>query len=519
MESADRPRIIRFGVFEVHLRSDELFKNSHKIKIQEQPFQILAALLEHPSEVVTREELQHRLWPQDTFVDFDHSLNTAVRLLRLALGDAAENPKFVETLPRKGYRFIYPVERADPRAAEAAQTCHPAGQQPFESSGHPVSSEATELLHPPPLSLLPHERETVQAQPEYHSTPELGIDGWGFELGTEPGEGTEAKKKHWHVWAVAAITVVLVVAGSIYWMGRRATQEPEPALVPAPFTTYPGQECSPSFSPDGNQVAFTWNGVKQDNSDIYIKQIGSESLRRLTTDPHDDYDPSWSPDGQNIAFVREVGPGKRAVMMIPSNGGKERQIAELRTLNARGRSFEARWLCWHPGGKWLAVVCDQDSAQDPFAIFLLSLEKGEKRRLTSPPKGTMGDSNPAFSPDGRSLVFVRGGGASEIYLLALSAGLLPEGEAKQLTFNNQWDAYPTWMPDGKEIIYAFGSQEHRCSLWRMSVSGIGKPKPLPFSGRRGVQRRRRAHAEDRQRPDARRGVRHRQGRRHAGSRR
>jgi DNA-binding winged helix-turn-helix (wHTH) protein len=99
MESADRPRIIRFGVFEVDLRSDELFKGGHKVKIQEQPFQILAALLEHPGETVTREELQHKLWPQDTFVDFDHSLNTAVRLLRLALGDSTESPRYGRCRP------------------------------------------------------------------------------------------------------------------------------------------------------------------------------------------------------------------------------------------------------------------------------------------------------------------------------------------------------------------------------------------------------------------------------------
>ncbi len=481
MESADRPMIIHFGVFEVDLRSDELFKDGHKIKIQEQPFQILAALLEHPGEVVTREELQHKLWPEDTFVDFDHSLNTAVRLLRLALGDAAENPKFVETLPRKGYRFIYPVESADPRAAEAAQTCHPAGQQPFESSGHAVSSEATELLHSPPLSQLPHARETVQAQPEYHSTPELGIDGRGFELGTEPGEETELNKKHWHGWAVVTLGVLMVAVGTVYWMIRRGATEPESALFPVPFTAYPGMEWNPSFSPDGNQVAFAWTGEKMDNWDIYIKQIGTESLRRLTTDPHVDCCPAWSPDVQSIAFLRFLDHDQRAaVMMIPANGGRERQVAALRMMNTEGFS---RMLCWHPSGKWLAVSCDQDSADAPAAIFLLSPETHEKHRLTLPPKGVRVDTNPAFSPDGRSLVFARyfEGDTSEIYLLRVSAGLLPEGEPRQLTSMNQDTCFPAWMPDGKEIIFASGSKSHACRLWRIPVSGSNLPRPLPFS--------------------------------------
>jgi TolB-like protein/DNA-binding winged helix-turn-helix (wHTH) protein/Tfp pilus assembly protein PilF len=109
-ESTHSPRMVRFGVYEVDLRAGELRKSGVKIKLQEQPFQILALLLERPGEVVTREEIQKKLWPADTFVDFEHSLNAAVKRLREALGDSADNPRFIETLPRRGYRFIYPVE-------------------------------------------------------------------------------------------------------------------------------------------------------------------------------------------------------------------------------------------------------------------------------------------------------------------------------------------------------------------------------------------------------------------------
>ncbi|HUU13993.1 MAG TPA: winged helix-turn-helix domain-containing protein [Terriglobia bacterium] len=102
------PRLIRFGVFEVDLRSGELRKSGLKIRLQEQPFQILAMLLERPGEVVSRDELRKKLWPEDTFVDFDNSLNTGINKIREALGDSADNPRFVETLPRRGYRFIAP---------------------------------------------------------------------------------------------------------------------------------------------------------------------------------------------------------------------------------------------------------------------------------------------------------------------------------------------------------------------------------------------------------------------------
>src|SRR5215470_1066752 len=106
MADTDQSRTVRFGLFEVDLRAGELRKNGVKIKLQDQPFRILVSLLRQPGEVVTREELRRELWPSDTFVDFDHSLNAAVKRLRDALDDSAENPRFIETLPRHGYRFI-----------------------------------------------------------------------------------------------------------------------------------------------------------------------------------------------------------------------------------------------------------------------------------------------------------------------------------------------------------------------------------------------------------------------------
>src|SRR6266481_4026573 len=107
------PVLLRFGVFEVDLRAGELRKQGKRIKLQEQPFQVLAVLLQRPGEVVTREELRSQNWPPDTFVDFDNSLNTAINKLREALGDSADNPRFIETLPRRGYRFIAPISGVD----------------------------------------------------------------------------------------------------------------------------------------------------------------------------------------------------------------------------------------------------------------------------------------------------------------------------------------------------------------------------------------------------------------------
>src|ERR1700746_2955771 len=111
-DQRDRGRL-RFGVFELDLRAGELRKHGMRIRLQEQPFQVLAVLLEHPGEVVTREELQRKLWPADTFVDFDHGLNKPITKIREALGDSAESPRFVETVARRGYRFLAEVKVGD----------------------------------------------------------------------------------------------------------------------------------------------------------------------------------------------------------------------------------------------------------------------------------------------------------------------------------------------------------------------------------------------------------------------
>jgi TolB-like protein/DNA-binding winged helix-turn-helix (wHTH) protein/Tfp pilus assembly protein PilF len=147
MKATDSPsRVVRFGVFEADLRSGDLRKHGIRIKIREQPSQILAMLLERPGEVITREEIRSRLWPGNTFVDFDHSLNTAVMRLRDAIGDSAESPRFIETLPKRGYRFIAPVEVSPASVSENRMPTSgvPAGAAPGfnEMKGRVTPAEA-----------------------------------------------------------------------------------------------------------------------------------------------------------------------------------------------------------------------------------------------------------------------------------------------------------------------------------------------------------------------------------------
>ena len=140
-------RVARFGVFELDLSAGELRKNGVKLRLQGQPFQVLALLLERAGDVVTREELQQRLWPSDTFVDFDHSLNTAINKVREALGDSASSPRYVETLARRGYRFIAPLQ------AEAVREASPANA--FTDEAPAIPQAAPPEPYPSPTALHP----------------------------------------------------------------------------------------------------------------------------------------------------------------------------------------------------------------------------------------------------------------------------------------------------------------------------------------------------------------------------
>jgi DNA-binding winged helix-turn-helix (wHTH) protein len=141
--------VLKFDAYALDLRAGELFKNGKKIKIQEQPVQILAMLLERPGEVVTREELRERLWSEDTFVDFEHSLNTAIKKLRLALNDDPEKPRFIETLRRRGYRFAAAVAESADEAARrepAAKAAKPASKMAAKAANERATTPAADLV-------------------------------------------------------------------------------------------------------------------------------------------------------------------------------------------------------------------------------------------------------------------------------------------------------------------------------------------------------------------------------------
>jgi Tol biopolymer transport system component/serine/threonine protein kinase len=289
-------------------------------------------------------------------------------------------------------------------------------------------------------------------------------------------------------WPTVLAALALLAAAVGGWMLHRSHGAPE---VPQalPLTTYPGIAWSPSFSPEGDRVAFSWNGLKQDNFDIYVKLIGAEVPLRLTKDPAPDFFPAWSPDGLRIAFLRALSDGKSGVFLIPAVGGAERKLVEVNEVAEAG--FGVGRMSWHSSGQWL-VLSDRNSAREPLALFLVSVESGEKRKLTSPPQGfPVGDVEPAVSPDGRAVVFnrvisSRRPGSSDLYLLELSEDLRTIGEPKRITYWQRSTGEPAWLPDGNSILFTSGDAGSNRSMWQMALRGAarrpGEPERLPFGG-------------------------------------
>jgi Tol biopolymer transport system component len=291
------------------------------------------------------------------------------------------------------------------------------------------------------------------------------------ELKEESDSGTlgavsapKRRSRQWLLWALPLATL-LIIAG-ILWFARSNAKAPQTALKALPLTTYSGFLTTPSFSPDGNQVTFSWDGEKGDNLDIYVKLIGTTGPPlRLTTDTAGDYGPVWSPDGRFIAFVRgNESHIKDDVLLVPALGGPERKVGEIAAAGGRP-------IAWSVDGNSL-VVSDRDSPKEPFRLFLLSIETGEKRRLTSPSGQLIGDSWPAFSPDGRTLAFSRlvDAGLGDLYQLTFKDGLEPSGEAKRITFENQGAISPAWTSDGREIVFSTGLFTQR-TLWKLAAPG------------------------------------------------
>jgi Tol biopolymer transport system component/predicted Ser/Thr protein kinase len=273
----------------------------------------------------------------------------------------------------------------------------------------------------------------------------------------------------------AGIGVVVAAALGWWTLTGRAPQAPAGPITITPFTTDGGGKNNPRLSHDGERVVYTWAGTDDSNWDIYVKARGPGTRPlRLTDDPAGEWSPTWSPDGRQIAFVRDLPNNRAAIYTVPSMGGQERKLVDI-DGPAYIINYFVPGLSWAPDGTWLAFA-ERTSDTGPVRIVQLSIATLEKKALTSPPQDSLGDLEPQVSPDGHWLAFVRSGtriyGNQEVWVQPVNGG-----EARKLT-SGQYQAVTAlnWTPDGSEIVFSDGGPGYAGRIARVPLAG-GAPQP------------------------------------------
>jgi eukaryotic-like serine/threonine-protein kinase len=282
------------------------------------------------------------------------------------------------------------------------------------------------------------------------------------------------------VWAAVAAVVALAVL----WLVPRPDSGPSAKLTV--LTTLPGSERAPRLSPDGRQVAFSWDGEKGENAHIYVKLIGEANVLRLTDDPAPDEYPVWSPDGKRIAF-RRTGPDG-GIFAVSALGGAAQKLLgyDAAIPTAQPRNFGARTpsqISWSPDGKWLAMT----GVQEPHAIVLYPVEGGDPRRITNP-RAPEFELAPEFSPDGRELAFIRCAGAQacDVYVQDLGSDASPRGAPRRVTGQHMAMTGLSWGPGRAFLVYS--ASPHVVGLpflWRTRMDSRA-PERLDIAGMAAV---------------------------------
>jgi Tol biopolymer transport system component/DNA-binding winged helix-turn-helix (wHTH) protein len=468
--AGQRQNRLSFGTFEVDLESGELFKRGSLLHLQEKPLQLLLLLLEHPGQIVLREVLQKRLWPNGTNVDFDKGLNTAVKKLRYALGDSPDKPVFIETIPRRGYRFIAPVSGNGFLAEEP-----PAGE--------PISPTATD------------NKEPSDSRSES-----------GFQRIVPPVR----IRKYWYLLIAALFgtaAVVLVRYG-------RFSRTPVLDLQNLEVTelTNNGKVRQMAISPDGLSLAYARDeGLEQS---LWVKRIDSgNETQLLTADTVNFSGMEFSPDGHFLYFVRseKSNPVFSYLCRIPAQGGTveqlvrdadtavsfspdgkqlvytrgypRRKISEVRVANADGRGdhllatlagnevFDSG-PTWSPRNDSIAVSAHLTGQPRRFALYLISISKGTQTELYSS-EGAVG--RPLWIHGGRELIVVVNDLKShrgQLWTVSTSSG-----EAHRITNDlTDYDSAVDLTPDGKRLaVIANGAISN---LWIAGARDLSHPSQV-----------------------------------------
>ncbi len=496
-----------FGAFELEGRTAELRRNGVAVRLQEQPSQLLLFLLQHAGQIVTRDDLRLQLWPADTFVDFDHALNTAVMKLREALGDSSEKPLYIQTLPRKGYRFVAPV------SALPGNNGGGTARTRMEESAveKAVPSYTNGNLRGTIPADTPAKIGGVSTSIERHDAT-VGLDG--RDAGKPRTRLASA--------AVARIAIILaaaiLLAGAVFFYLR-----PKPAIAPARSLTRitfdEGLQTDPTWSPDGRYIAYSANRGGATN--IWMQQISAGEPVQITTGPGPNWQPDWSPDGRYIAYRSDAGEDGLFVIPAVGGAGQERRIAsfgykprwspdgaqilfQTHPLSSRDkfyvvgldgalprevldefvrqhRSLDQNHLsaAWHPDGKRVTIwVRDALQPEPSPSFWTLPVQGGTAvhTELASPVQKRfaelairsgrewVADSKFAWAPSGDAIYLERTfRGSRSLWRLKIDARTLRATASEQLTAGAGIDTAPAVSSDGKRL--AFTAANSKIGAW------------------------------------------------------
>jgi Tol biopolymer transport system component/DNA-binding winged helix-turn-helix (wHTH) protein len=467
MTGVNKPRL-RFGPYQADLNSRELRKSGVRVKLSGQPFAILEALLEHPGQLVTREELRKRIWAENTFVDYGHGLNAAVNKLREALCDSADDPKYIETLPRRGYRFIATVEDlVDPSRSDV--TALPAHREPVWK--RPLVEDEWE-------STVPVKRQTlvrVSASLAALVLASVGMTALWFQRSAsvremEPrqkhtAEASEAEQKELREKQAAQNPVLS--AGNAH--GPANSVDPAPLVLPRP-EAQPAVRAEPSaiepsafgrsaLSPlesFGRHLKLSIEHSLSENPAILrfdlVHPTAANAVRRIIVGKDSIGGPQPSPDGKQLAFMQ--GPtDSMEIWVCNSDGSSPKQLTSM------GRTGTPRWS---PDGRW--IVFDSDGRFGDSGIYIVSSKGGAVRPVVA---DHWNNSVPSWSRDGRYIYFASNrseGWQGDQVWKVLAEG----GEPIQMTRQGGFAAYES--VDGRTVYYAKSRYENP-EIWQVPANG------------------------------------------------
>ncbi len=417
-------RTVRFEGFELDRRTGELSDGRSRTVLPNQLFHILEALLERPGELVTRDELRRRLWPDDTFVDFEKGLNAAVRRLRDALGDSAESPRIIETVPRRGYRLVASVTAA--RIVEA-----PPEVQCVEDAA---------LLQP---SLAPR---TDLRQPSF-------VDRLRTRIA-----------RHRIAAGVAGAAIVGAISVGTLWIAERtkpanaATSKQPPAPRSLTRVTFNGGlDTDVTWSPDGRFIAYASD--RAGNFDIWVQPLTGGDPVQITRSPALDWQPTWSPDGDRIVFRSERDGG--GLFVVPALGGQE---SRLTSMGVRPK--------WAPDGSQVLFASTDLWAENGPTLHVVRLDGRPPQQILRSFTGHLRVLRAwSWHPDSRHLSIIGEDQQRQVGLftvpLAGGAPLQSKSCADALSRLNYADRFQ-WAPSGK-ALYVEAENNRMFSLWRLTV--------------------------------------------------